>query len=871
MASDLTPPGSQGKPPLDPLRRAGELFVSLPDDASLADRIARARSLTEHEPEAVRAHLLQMVQHYEDTDSHEDNTLGSALWRFKEPEAIGPYRILGKLGTGGFGVVFKAIDTRPDEHGTYKTVAIKLLPITDSKEWGRRFDDEVRAIKRQRTSKFAPQLHEIGRDGITPYIVMEFVDGKPFLEYTGQLPPIEQLRLFCQLCDGVQEMHTKMTIHRDLKDSNILVDAAGTPRILDYGIARLLSLDDERITRHTMTGSRVGSLHAMSPEQLRGERDIDARTDVFALGVLLFQLLAGTLPRPASTETSSSIAPATLADIEPLRLSKVRPGSPADLDAICAKAMDLDPVRRYATAQALADDIRRYLASEPVSAVPPSKVYRTRKFLRKNRLLVSMVSVALLAVSSGILVAQKAAREQRMLREAASKSEAKAVQVAKVLKDMLAGVQPLVAKGRDTVLLEELLDNVRTQLDRGDLSSQPDAEYELRLILSDSYNFISKAHSGLKVGEANLTLIAKHWPDDSQRLAEALARTAESNRLLLNLEISLRDASRVLELRDANPASTLDHRIHAMAAKAAVLTMLQRHEEALTLSQRQLELREQQGNPISVAHERIGVANALLQLGRFPEALQQSTKSVEEFRSNGGEDHPSMGAALYNHALALDNAGRLEEALLALDDSLARESKLFDPQFPWNLRARFYRCKLLSRLDRNEEALTNAASLLELARTAPPAENSPLPEALRHATEFARNQNNHALALTYCIENIAACSDLRIRPIQPNLDLSNALSNAAQTARRLGKHDQSVPWAQQALDAATQLAGPAGDSNQYVIWAYFQLAFCQHAAGLSEIGKLNYDKSLQLAQQHMPEDAGARKRIEAGFIERTYP
>jgi serine/threonine protein kinase len=385
------------------LARAGEVFNQIDLDASPAQQHAQARSLCASLSPDVAILVAQIIENYNDQGSSLDSDSSTNVMRAEVPQSVGPYRVVGKLGAGGFGVVLKAVDSRqpvsPD--GSPRFVALKLLAPMASDGMRKRFDDEVRAIKRQRSSRFAPTFHEFGSDGLLPYIVMEYIDGEPFLDHAKGLPLAQQLKLFVELCVGTQEMHTRMMIHRDLKSSNVLVDRSGTPRILDYGIARLLSLDDEPGIRHTLTHEKPGTLEWMSPEQLDGSGDVDARADVYALGVMLFAMLTSEMPRNQRGADGRQLTTEQFSKLHARRLRSCDPHMPKDLDAICAKAMFIDRVHRYSTAGALAEDIERYLSHNPVLAMPPSRWYFVSRFVRRHRIgVIATTSAAILLLTS---------------------------------------------------------------------------------------------------------------------------------------------------------------------------------------------------------------------------------------------------------------------------------------------------------------------------------------------------------------------------------------------------------------------------------------------------------------------------------------
>ncbi|GMU81727.1 MAG: hypothetical protein AMXMBFR47_15980 [Planctomycetota bacterium] len=373
---------------------------------------------------------------------------GSAILPSALPGKIGRYRILGLLGTGGMGVVYRARQEQPAREVALKT----LRPAIATRRILARFNNEIATLGRLRHENIA-QIYDAGTAqtawGEQPYISMELVDGLPLLAYARRynLPLRDRVELFLQLCDGVQFAHQQGVIHRDLKPANILVrddprtgdpPAAGRPpqgrvKILDFGVSRLVDRDaSAQPSLATLTGELVGTIAYMSPEQLDGSSSgIDTRADVYALGAILFELIADRPPVDVQGHTVRSVlrvvreqSPAlarSLAD-RPQLMRSVR----GDLETIVAKAMDKDRTRRYASAAALADDLRRYLRQEPIAARPASVWYAARKFAARNRGLVvsSIVAAALLAAGAGgtlwgLLRANASAADRHLLLETA--------------------------------------------------------------------------------------------------------------------------------------------------------------------------------------------------------------------------------------------------------------------------------------------------------------------------------------------------------------------------------------------------------------------------------------------------------------------
>jgi serine/threonine protein kinase len=367
---------------------------------------------------------------------------------------IGPYKLIEQIGEGGMGAVWMAQQTEPVK----RLVAIKLVKAgMDSRQVIARFEAERQALALMDHPNIARVL-DAGTTGAgRPYFVMDLVKGVPITKYCDEhhLTPRQRLELFIPVCQAVQHAHQKGIIHRDLKPSNVLValyDGKPVPKVIDFGVAKAAGQQLTDKTLVTGFGNIVGTLEYMSPEQAEvNQLDIDTRSDVYSLGVLLYELLAGSPPfsrkeleragllemlrvirevEPSKPSTKLSTAEGlpTLAanrGTEPAKLTRLVRG---ELDWIVMKALEKDRNRRYETANGFAADVLRYLAGERVSAVPPSAGYRMRKFLRKNRRLVTAVLLVFLALVAGMIGTTTGLLEARRQRNAALQAEAVADQ-----------------------------------------------------------------------------------------------------------------------------------------------------------------------------------------------------------------------------------------------------------------------------------------------------------------------------------------------------------------------------------------------------------------------------------------------------------
>jgi len=364
------------------------------------------------------------------------------------PDRIGHYRIIRRLGEGGMGEVFEA-----EQESPRRRVALKIIRASHlSEKLVRRFEHEAFVLGQLQHPGIA-HIYESGMVVVAgrqqPFFAMELIDGVPLGDYADRhsLTVRQRLELIARVCDAVQHAHQKGIIHRDLKPANILVvaggsqagsfdsnatniqiDEIGVPKILDFGVARVADSDLQAATMETEIGQLVGTLAYMSPEQASGDAtELDTRCDVYALGVILYQLLSGRLPHDLS-KTSIANAIHIIQQTAPPRLSSIDASWRGDLDIIAGKALEKDISRRYQTPAELASDIRRFLRNEPIEARPPCTRYQIAKFAQRNKALVGGTVATVAAIFVGAIVtgyfAMSEHRQRALAEEAGRQADA---------------------------------------------------------------------------------------------------------------------------------------------------------------------------------------------------------------------------------------------------------------------------------------------------------------------------------------------------------------------------------------------------------------------------------------------------------------
>ncbi len=490
----------------DPAQAPGARWEELFDELAELPAPDRARRLAEIEAEdpALAARLARLLKaDGETTDFLAQpvaELLGTGEERAAEPclpagTRIGPWRLLGLLGRGGMGEVYLA---ERDEGTFIQRAALKLIKQgMDSRAIVRRFVHERQILSRLEHPGIARLLDGGSAADGRPFFVLELVEGVPIDEHCRSrgLGLEERLRLLQSVCAAVDSAHHRLVVHRDLKPANILVTADGTVKLLDFGISKLLSGEEDEETAHlTQLGARVLTPAYAAPEQILGE-PVTTATDVYALGVLLFELITGALPHARENRSLSSLAsgvsretaerPSGVLKRADARLSRRVAG---DLDLIVLTAMHRDPARRYASAAALADDLGRFLASRPIRARPDSRGYRLRKLVVRHRLPVAVAAVGLAALLAGLGMALWQAHVARLAAQRADHEARRTERVKSFVLSVFRQSDPSQSESATAVSARELVERGVQRIDMelaGDPSMQADVLTEVVHIEDD--------------------------------------------------------------------------------------------------------------------------------------------------------------------------------------------------------------------------------------------------------------------------------------------------------------------------------------------------------------------------------------------------
>ena len=714
-------------------------------------------------------------------------------------QQIGPYKLLAQLGEGGMGTVYMAQQDQP----VRRRVAVKVIkPGMDSRQIIARFEAERQALALMNHEYIAKVFDAGTTDDGRPYFVMELVQGLPITEYCDQhrLTTEERLNLIIPVCQAIQHAHQKGVIHRDIKPSNVLVaegDAGPVPKVIDFGLAKALQQPLTERTVFTQFGQVMGTLEYMSPEQAAlNVTDIDTRTDVYALGVLLYELLTGSTPigrarlkaeafdrilqlireeeppRPSTRLSDSHDALPMLAAqrrAEPRRLSQLLRG---DLDAIVMKALDKDRTRRYDSATGLAADIQRYLVHEPIEARGPSAGYRLRKLARKYRGAVATATafVALLLAATVLATwlavrarqAETEANDQRdraLDAEQVAKVEAEtANQVADFLIDLFNVSAPnSVAAAKITV--RDVLDRGAERISK-ELSSQPVVQARMMDAIGRVYMQLQILDTAKKMTTDAMELRKQLYGDAHLEIAASLDSLGGVYYLLDEMDQSESSYRQALEMR--RKLLGKDHPLIAdsLNGVASVLHKNGKFPEAEKYYRESLEMLERihgENHP-DVAMATRGLA-AILWTHRPPDEVEAMYRlSLERLRKLYGDEHLATVDCMSDLGVILKNRGAYDEAETMYKQVIDIRKKVLGDSHPLYAQSLNNYAVILRRMERYDEAIELYREAFEIYRGALGDENVELTGPMLNLSAVLSRQGEHeeALQLATKAEAIAA-------------------------------------------------------------------------------------------------------------------
>ena len=675
---------------------------------------------------------------------------------------IGRYKLLERIGEGGYGTVFMAEQTAP----VRRAVALKIIKAgMDTRQVIARFEAERQAL----ALMDHPNIAKVFDAGVTetgrPYFVMELVTGTPITKYCDELrlTPRQRLELFVPVCHAVQHAHQKGIIHRDLKPTNVLVapcDGKPLPKVIDFGVAKATGPRLTAATVYTGVGDLIGTPEYMSPEQAELHQvDIDTRSDIYSLGVLLYELLTGTTPiehkrakqaalfevlrfireeeppRPSTRLSTVAELPSIAANrgLEPKKLHGFVRG---EVDWIVMKALEKDRARRYETANGLARDIERYLADEPVQACPPSVVYRFRKFASRHRAVLAAATIIVALLVAGItgttigmvrarraergVTAQRKSALELLQQVQAAKTEAeraagRAQALSGFLSEAFGAADPTLVGGDRDVKVAKVLDRAAARLSVA-LAGQPEAEIEARFTIGRTYNALGTYAAAVDNLRRAHELARATYGDEAEptlRVAGALARALIENGDYRDAEPLARDtlAASKRVCGTASPVTWNAASVYAFALtngwRSTSPDWQAKIAEALPLERELVEwIRQAPGGPHepALAAALHSVAVALQDLGgpaRLAEAEQLQREAMTIVRK-----HPEVERARIqaHFAYTLTARGKLDEAKREFEDAVADQRNRFGDTHKVTLATLLFYSRLLTARGDHEEA-----------------------------------------------------------------------------------------------------------------------------------------------------------------------
>ncbi len=582
-------------------------------------------------------------------------------------DAVGSYRLIAPLHEGGMGVVFLA--ERADQQYRQQ-VAIKFIR-GELALFGleRRFRMERQILANLTHSNIAKLID----GGVTPagqaYLVMEYVEGRPLTEASAGAPLDAKLRLFMKVCEAVQYAHRNLVVHRDLKPANILVDERGEPKLLDFGIAKMLDPAAEQ----TGTVAQVFTPRYASPEQVLGN-PVSTLSDVYSLGVLLYEMLTSVLPYDAQSLESTRLLQAIVSE-EPRRPSTHARGLPHDLDFIVLKALRKEPAQRYGSVSDLAADIQNCVEGRPVAARAPTLRYRARKFVRRQRSGVTAAAVVLFAIAAGIVATLRQAHVANLERD-------KARAVSAFLQELIQSGGPdrekFKAKGVDLKVID-VLDDSALMLDKT-FANQPDTLIEMHHTLSVAYLGLGAWDKAKR--QADLALAQAHRYLGERNLTTAEMYHAQGEALFKQEEPKLAMASyrKALDIFQAlapgdSRRFTLQKDLSSSELNAGLRDEALRDNQAAVAG-----FRAMPGHEADLGLALCDLATVYRQQGTSDLEDRAGKESIEILHRLA--DPPvNLGACLNNRALFLQDQGRIEDAVAAANEAVTFTRSRVGPDY----------------------------------------------------------------------------------------------------------------------------------------------------------------------------------------------
>jgi non-specific serine/threonine protein kinase/serine/threonine-protein kinase len=742
---------------------------------------------------------------------------------------IGPYKLLERIGEGGFGLVFMAEQQQP----LRRKVALKILkPGMDTRQVVARFEAERQAL----AIMDHPNIAKVHDGGATPsgrpYFVMELVKGVPITEFCdqNQLTPRQRLELFMPVCQAAQHAHHKGIVHRDLKPSNVLVtrhDTTPIVKVIDFGVAKALGQELTDKTLFTGLAQMMGTPLYMSPEQAgMSDLDIDTRSDIYSLGVLLYELLTGTTPfdkrrfkqaaydeirriireeEPPTPSTRLLDSKESLASIsalrqmEPAKLTRLVRG---DLDWIVMKALEKDRSRRYETASAFAADIAHYLNDEPVAAGPPLLGYRLKKFVHRNKGPVMAASSLLL-----LLIAGTVGTAVGLVRAQAREAETAAV-LEFVESKVFAAARPKDEEGGlgHEVTLRRAVDAAVPFVEKG-FPGQPLIEARLRMTLGISFFYLGESAKAAEQFDRARVIRSRELGPDHADTLKPMQNLASCYFALGRHDEALRLREKTFALKKATLGAAHPETLGSMNNLALSYREVGRLGEAAKLHEETLALQKatlSRDHP-DVLKSMMGLAGSYYALGRHVEALKLREETLALYQATLGPEHPLTLKSMSNLATSYEALGRHAEALKLREETLPLQKAILGPDHPDTLASMNTLALSYLAFGRYAEALKLFEATLVLRKDTLGPDH---PDTLMSMNNLANTYSvfgRHAEALQLHEETLAL-RKVKLDPDHP--DTLASMGNLANSYNALGRRAEALKLREETLTLRKVKLGP---------------------------------------------------------------
>jgi non-specific serine/threonine protein kinase/serine/threonine-protein kinase len=724
-------------------------------------------------------------------------------------QSVGHFELLEKLGSGAFGTVWKARDTKLD-----RTVAVKIPRHGSmSADEQQKFFREARAAAQLRHPNIV-SVHEVGRDGDTVYIVSDFIHGSTLGDWlAGQKRTSREAAELCaKIADALHHAHEQGVVHRDLKPANIMIDASGQPHLMDFGLARR-EVGEATVT---LDGVLMGTPAYMSPEQAAFKsHTADRRSDVYSLGVILFELLTGERPFRGNIEM---IIQQVIQD-EPPSPRKLNARISKDLETITLKCLEKDPSRRYQSANEFSEEIRRHLSGNPIKARPISRVARSLRWAKRRPAAAALlVLLALAAAGSAAafvrerelrhdLAAQKLEADRHRTEAESERDTAQAI-VTFLTDDVLAKASPknTTEKWVRDLLVEMLIENA-----------------------ADS--------------------VSQRFKDRPRVEAAVQARLASILNSLGRSELGLEHATRALELRRKNLGPDHPDTIESLHIYATLLDSSGRPREAEPLLKQAVDKRrtllgEDHPDTIESLHN---YAALLDELGRYKDAEPLYKKVLEQSRNALGEDNSFRITVMQGYALCLENQGREREAEPVIKQALAQARKVLGKNHPNTILCLYNYAFIVRSLGRAQEAEPLFKEALDQSHKVLGEDHPKTIVALDGYAgtlmSLGREQEAEPLLKRVLVKNRKVLGN-------EHPDTLIALHNYAFVLRRLGRLEQAEPLYKQALEQSRKKLGP---DHPGTITTLNNYAGVLHSLGRAQEAEPLYKEGLELRRNVLGE------------------